>query len=95
MPQAGRSLSAMPRTGAPPMIGVTATVWAAAFWMAARIPGTARMGAIDTTGLEGQRMMPSAPAMASSSPGAARARSIPAKVMRSTGSRAWRATQYS
>ena len=70
-PQAGSSLSAMPRTGAPaddrgdgddPGRPPPPT--------AARIPGTARMGAIDTTGLDGGRAGPRRPsASASSDPG--------------------------
>ena len=94
-PQAGSSLSAMPLTGAPPTIGVTATTRQGAASTAARIPGTARMGAIDTTGLDGQIRTPLAVARASVTPGAGRASSTPWKRTARTGSRAWRPTQYS
>jgi hypothetical protein len=56
------------------MIGVIATVRQAALWMALRMPGTARMGATETTGLEGQSTIPSARWIASSTPGAGLAR---------------------
>ena len=52
-PTVARQRSAMPRTGAPPMIGDTPTTGAGPFATASRRPGTASTGAMLTTGLLG------------------------------------------
>ena len=65
----------MPRTGAPPMIPETPTTVFAE--TAALMPGTARIGPMDTTGLEGGNSTKSASAIASSTPGAGAAASAP------------------
>src|SRR5436309_1214510 len=55
----------MPRTGAPPMIGDTPTTFAGPDTSASRSGATARIGAIDTTGLLGATRTTSASASAS------------------------------
>ena len=60
----GRQASAIPRTGAPPMIGDSPTTGAPAARSAGRIPGTFRMVLIDTTGLDGAIRISSASPMA-------------------------------
>src|SRR4051812_31314479 len=62
----------------PPTIGVTATLGVFALARAARAPGTARIGATLTNGLDGQTTMPRRPAV-SSRAGCALAASAPAK----------------
>ena len=64
-PITGRQASAIPRTGAPPMIGDSPTTGARAARSAVRMPGTARMVLIDTTGLDGAIRISSACAIAS------------------------------
>ena len=76
-PRAARHLSAIPRTGAPPMIGDTPTTVLAR--IASAIPGTARIVPMLTTGLDGGIRITSAPAIASSTPGAGDACAAPAK----------------
>src|SRR5205814_1338346 len=78
----------MPRTGAPPMIGDTPTTGAPPRTSASRSSVTARIGAIDTTGLLGATSTTSASASASSTPGAGLAASAPTKTNRSAGSSA-------
>src|SRR5262249_16256411 len=80
---AARHLSAMPRTGAPPMIGETPTTVFAR--TAAAMPGTARMVPTLTTGLDGGNRTTSASPMASSTPGAGAASSAPARTKPSAG----------
>ncbi len=50
---AASTLSAMPRTGAPPTIGESPTTGAAELTRASRMPGTASMVPMLTTGLDG------------------------------------------
>ena len=54
MPSPRSSRSAGPFTGAPPTIGEIATTGAPLARSASRMPGTARIGPIETTGLLGQ-----------------------------------------
>ena len=81
-PAPRRKRAAGPSTGAPPMIGVTATQSSRRAATAARTPGTPRMVPIETTGLEGQITIASASAIACRSPGAGRAESMPSISMR-------------
>ncbi len=62
---------------------------------ASRTPGTARIVPIDTTGLEGQITIVSASAIASSTPGAGTAASMPSNTMLSICSAAPCLTRYS
>src|SRR3954451_22490180 len=73
------SRSAIPATGAPPTIGLTPVTTARQAETASRMPGTARIGPIETTGLDGQIIMTSAPAIASATPRAAARRRCPAR----------------
>ena len=66
----GSNLSAMPRTGAPAMMGETPTTVADVALIASLIPATPRMVPTDTTGLLGGTMSTSQPLIASSTPGA-------------------------
>ena len=59
-PMTGSSRSAMPRTGAPPTIGETPTTAPASRGRASRMPGTARIVPIETTGLDGGKRTTSA-----------------------------------
>ena len=94
-PAPRRKRAAGPSTGAPPMIGVTATQSARRAATAARTPGTPRMVPIETTGLEGQITIASASAIACSRPGAGRAESMPSISMRVISSAAPSRTRYS
>ncbi len=85
----------MPRTGAPPMIGESPTTGAEAAATASRMPGTARMVPIETTGLDGGKRMTSASARASSTPGAGLAVSAPTGTIASASTAACSLTQYS
>ena len=76
-PIAVRQASAIPRTGAPPMMGETPTTGPAAARSASRMPGMARIGAIETTGLLGASSTASALVRASVTPGAGFAESAP------------------
>jgi hypothetical protein len=71
----------------PPTSGDTPTTGAAVPRRASRTPGTPRMIPIDTTGLLGGRITRSAHRIASSTPGAAAARSSPATTKRCAGVR--------
>src|SRR3984957_7296813 len=90
---AARHASAMPRTGAPPMIGDTPTTVLAR--TASAIAGTARMAPMLTTGLEGGNRTTSAAAIASSTPGAGRARAAPSTMMSAAGTSACSRTHHS
>ena len=59
-PAAGISWSAIPASGAPPTMPLTPATTARRAATASRIPGTARIGPIDTTGFDGQSTMASA-----------------------------------
>ena len=83
----------MPRTGAPPMMPETATTVLAA--TASLMPGTARIGPIETTGLDGGKSTKSASAMASSTPGAGTARSAPTGMIAEAGTAACSLTHHS
>jgi hypothetical protein len=83
----------MPRTGAPPMIPETPTTVLAS--VAALIPGTARIGPMLTTGLDGGKSTKSASAMASSTPGAGVAPGAPTGVIAAAGTAACRRTHHS
>ncbi len=83
----------MPRTGAPPMIPETPTTVFAS--TAALMPGTARIGPMETTGLDGGNSTKSASAIASSTPGAGAATSAPAGVIASAGTAACSRTHHS
>ena len=85
----------MPRTGWPPMIGETPTTGASVAARAARTPGTASTGPMETTGLEGASTTTSAPPIASSTPGAGRAPSIPRRWKARAGAAARRRTHHS
>ena len=71
------------------MIGDTPTTGAVVARSASAIPGTARIGPTETTGLDGAISTRSAPAIASSTPGAGVESSAPIGVMDSAGSLAW------
>src|ERR1022692_3426676 len=75
-----RQASAMPRTGAPPMIGETPTTVLAL--TASAMPGTARMMPMLTTGFDGGSRTKSAASIASSTPGAGFAPAAPAPGVR-------------
>ncbi len=66
-----------PRTAWPPMMGDTAATRASRPSIAARIPGTARIGPIETNGLDGAMTTTRADSSASTTPGAGRAASAP------------------
>ena len=87
------SRSAMPASGRPPTIGEIPTTGLRA--TASLSPSTARIGPIETTGLDGQITTASARSSASPTPGAGVATSTPSKRMALTSSRAPRSTQYS
>ena len=93
IPTAGMSLSAMPATGPPPTIPLMPTTRSRRAPTASRTPGTARMGAIETTGFEGQHTIASASTIASRTPGAGRAADAPSYRTPFTGSSARRRTQ--
>ena len=90
---AARQSSAMPRTGAPPMIGETPTTVFAR--TASAMPGTARMVPMLTTGLDGGNRTKSASPMASSTPGAGAASSAPARTIPAAGTAACSRTHHS
>ena len=73
----------MPSTGAPPRMPAKPTTGAGLARRASRIPGTARIGPIETTGLLGATRIRSAAAIASATPGAGRADSMPTRVIAS------------
>ena len=75
------SLSAIPASGAPPTIGETPTTGPRRAATASRTPGSARIGAIETTGFDGQINRTSASAIASRIPGAGLACSIPSNLI--------------
>src|SRR6185436_3005972 len=85
MPSGAINRSAGPFTGRPPMIGLTPTTRSRRATSTSRIPGTARMGPIEITGLLGHTMIVSAASSASSTPGPGRASSAPAKLTETTG----------
>ena len=62
------------------MIGLTPTTRSRRATSASRTPGTARIGPIEITGLLGHTSTVSAPAIASSTPGAGAASSAPVEV---------------
>src|SRR5262245_32493660 len=62
-----------PLTAAPPTIGLMPTTGAAVAESASTIPGTARIGPTDVTGLDGHTTTTSAAPIASTTPGAGRA----------------------
>src|SRR5258705_12137028 len=72
-PRVRMSAAAGPLTAAPPTIGLTATTGAAVAASASTIPGTARIGPTDVTGLDGHTTTSSAPRLASTTSRAARA----------------------
>src|SRR4030095_11123065 len=67
-PRAGRGAPAGPLTAAPPTIGLTATTGARVERSASTIPGTARIGPTDVTGLDGHKATTSAARSASPAP---------------------------
>ena len=71
------------------MIGENPTTGADVATNASRMPGTARMVPMLTTGLLGAMSTTSASAIASSTPGAGRASSAPTGTNDSAGSKAW------
>ena len=75
----------------PATIGLTATTGAAERFIASRIPGTARIGAIEASGLEGPITIASASASAASTSGDGAADSAPRNSRPSTGpsARSW------
>src|SRR5213593_2583907 len=77
-PRARISAPAGPLTGASPTIGLTPMTGALVASSASTSPGTARMGPIDVTGFDGQTTTTSAPASASTTPGAGLASPAPA-----------------
>src|SRR5215218_9141799 len=94
-PRVASILSAGPLSARPPTMGLTATLGAGEEASASRIPGTARIGPMLTTGLEGQNTTRSAPASASRTASVGRASPMPRKRMPSTSS-LWRLrTKYS
>ena len=76
------NLLMIPRTGDPPMIGDTPTTGAGPSSTASLSSGTARIGAMLTTGLLGATNTTSALPMASSTPAAGFAASAPTKTKR-------------
>ena len=70
------TLSAGPFSAFPPKRGLTATTRRAAA-TASRMPGTARIGQMESGGLEGAITTRAAAAMASRTPGAGRAAAAP------------------
>ena len=92
---ARRHASAMPRTGAPAMIGETPTTGADAVDKASRMPGTDRMVPMLTTGLDGGSSTTSAAASASITPGAGLAVSAPTETNRSAATAARIASHHS
>jgi hypothetical protein len=83
----------MPARGRPPTIGEIPTTGRPA--TASLRLSTARIGPIDTTGLDGQITTTSASSIASITPGAGDAVSTPSNRIALTSSRAPRRTQYS
>ena len=83
----------MPRTGAPPMMPETPTTVLAA--AAALMPGTARIGPMLTTGLDGGKSTKSASLMASSTPGAGTASAAPTGKIACAGTAACSRTHHS
>ncbi len=77
------------------MIGETATASDRRASTAARTPGTASTGSIDTIGFEGATTTRSASPMAARTPGAGRAASAPSKRTAVTATSWWRSTKYS
>ena len=59
------------------------------------MPGTARIGPIETNGFDGQRTIASAVSRAAATSGLGRAASIPAKATSSTSGAWWSRTKYS
>ena len=79
--------SAGPLSARPPMIGLTAATGTPRLRAASRSsrrPGTARIGATDTSGFEGQTTIADASASAARTSGVGRAASIPANRSSST-----------
>ena len=87
--------SAGPFTARPPINGLTATHGTRRRTSASRIAETARIGSIDTYGLLGAMSSSSAESIASRTPGAGTADSLPSKRTRSASSRCPRATNHS
>ena len=79
----------MPRTGARPMIGESPTTGAGVSRSASRMPGTARIVPMLTTGLLGASSTTSASAIDSGTPGAGLASSRPIWTKPCAGSAAW------
>ena len=73
----GRIAEEMTVTGASPTIGEIPTTRSRRATSASRMPGTARIGAMEITGFDGHSTIVSAAAMASSTPGAGRAAPAP------------------
>src|SRR5579875_1082842 len=92
-PIAVRQASAMPRTGAPPMIGDTPTTVLAL--TASLMPGTVRIGPMLTTGLDGGNSTTSAAAIASSTPGAGVASAAPDGTIETAGTSACSRSHHS
>ena len=86
-PHAFISLCAGPEIALAPMIGLTPTFGALLAVKAERIPGTARIGPILVIGLLGPTMIAAARSIASSTPGAGRLDSTPAKRIAVTSAR--------
>ncbi len=76
-------------------MGETPTTGARDAAIASRTPGTARIGPIETTGLLGQTTIARAPRIASSTPGAGRARRAAERSTASTSEGAPSRTMYS
>ena len=79
----------MPRTWSSPMIPETPTTGARVATSASRIPGTARIVPTETTGFDGGTSTTSASLIASSTPGAGLASSIPIGTTAVRGTAAW------
>ncbi len=87
--------SAGPLTARPPISGLTATHGAVRDSSAARMPGTARIGPIEITGLDGPITMASAASSASSTSGVALAAAIPSSSISSISGSARSRMKYS
>ena len=85
--------AAGPLSARPPTIGEMAATLSRLSCSASRMPGTARIGPMLINGFDGQRIIASAFAMASSKPGAGAASEAPSKRMAVTRSRARRLTK--
>src|SRR6185312_11369495 len=85
-PWAAIRIPAGPETAVLPIIGLTAATRAGVCFSASVMPGTARMGPMLVTGLLGASRTTEADMMASITPGAGWAFSMPAKRIELTGS---------